>query len=991
MNKKRGMVLLIVLVLLATMSVAAVSQLDVLRSESTMTSRREQELLARAAADACMELGTALVNAYMATDPDGAGPAQRPNDFDRLLDPTTATNDEFIPSTASGWTAVSVHATGTATSRFGFKRIAVGAPTDAGCLLRFDDNVDDFAPNGTAGTTASTTSNNTDTEGPTGNACDCNCGPTPSGNNKKCTWDLSSGDPACAGLGATFEALCPGEDADCESGGECAIDDCPISAPLACPAGGGTGNDVRTRDRDRSIFITAVGVYPVQAGTPAVDAYAKAHARVTLKRFFSSRGASAITAGGDVNIGTNADVCGAGGIAGEDLTLASGGCVCGSTNVSTGPTNTPGCAAANCPASSPPCDPTEITTGGTPPAVPEPSLPDKNWLKLSPVDGEDLGDDTTCRVFFKAPVDPVGDYCAACSCSGSTCTWDKTNTAPFWDHCRHLENDNHLACGTGSCTGNICTFNNCENPVCPGGGTAQPAMAFIWDRTDPLCQGVSADDTLPVPCDQDPNLGNTSCGCTMGDFDADGAVDDLFWDMAADPACAVPPPSSGSMPSGAYSCSTSSSGTGQQYLTCSGAISCGAGPFMQRSTGTSAGPPNPKATCPVLSAADKERCWKPIAVLGTTSGWAPQSSEPWEQSTIIAGVEHFYPRDGAAATPNTFERTMSANGSGIPGTSWNAYCTGGAISTALTATAPGDFAYKATGVTPAWASSAQPTWHLRNITEAAMPKHVIAAFEGNLTLTTNVPGSTSAPIRWTLLVEEKFAANNNGARFCCAGCDPAACQAAAASVGPDGCINNTDQTNVDLASVYPFYDTLETLTGDPPDEMPSVPDPPPHAMLPAVLRATSDCDIQNQANFYGSVQCGSLMLNNGFCVAGGAVAWGPPRTMSCHSDCPSAPYNICMSNNAEIVGHLRSDNVGGAARSGDVCFANNAQVFGNVWIDGDLSFKNNTRLTGGVAVSGNFEAGQNMTLVNDQQWEGERGAGVVASGSRDIAVIESSW
>ncbi len=67
--------------------------------------------------------------------------------------------------------------------------------------------------------------------------------------------------------------------------------------------GEGLTSDVPFKDRDRAIYLSAIGLFPFLPGTAADDAYGAAHARVTLRRLYntSSTGSPTILAGGDVS------------------------------------------------------------------------------------------------------------------------------------------------------------------------------------------------------------------------------------------------------------------------------------------------------------------------------------------------------------------------------------------------------------------------------------------------------------------------------------------------------------------------------------------------------------------------------------------------------------------------------------------------------------------------------------------------------------------
>lgn len=97
----------------------------------------------------------------------------------------------------------------------------------------------------------------------------------------------------------------------------------------------GTANDNPFKDRDRSIFVTAIGLFPAAAAD--ADVYDRAHARVTLRRAIQRVNvfqplAPAIWAN-TVDAASNVDICGLGGVnAAGGLTAASNTCFCGQMN-----------------------------------------------------------------------------------------------------------------------------------------------------------------------------------------------------------------------------------------------------------------------------------------------------------------------------------------------------------------------------------------------------------------------------------------------------------------------------------------------------------------------------------------------------------------------------------------------------------------------------------------------------------------------------------
>lgn len=127
------------------------------------------------------------------------------------------------------------------------------------------------------------------------------------------------------------------------------------------------------KDRDRSIYLTAIGVYPYN-GTDPDGAYTRAHARVTLRRLLAMDVPStiepAVSAGGNIDLGNGGNICGTGGIqSGGNVDLGTGNltCVCGETEIETGGTGE-GPQSGGCPACAE-CAQQTYTTAGGPPSL----------------------------------------------------------------------------------------------------------------------------------------------------------------------------------------------------------------------------------------------------------------------------------------------------------------------------------------------------------------------------------------------------------------------------------------------------------------------------------------------------------------------------------------------------------------------------------------------------------------------------------------------
>ncbi|HEY1101370.1 MAG TPA: hypothetical protein VGF99_20700, partial [Myxococcota bacterium] len=210
--------------------------------------RGREESAARAIAESCADRMFAYSTSYIKEI--AAGEAQPPADFDRLLDPDGigGNGDDYLPP----GTATTTVPPGSASAfhRFRVLRLDGGA-----CLVRFDDNSDDWHP----GLGDRSTGNNTIIEGPA------------------------------------------------------------------------AADDVANRDRDRSIWVAVIGVYPAFDTTPDSELWLRAHARVSIRRFLETAGGPAVWAGDRITItdGSTA-ICGLGGMRSDTVTRGTDNvCACG--------------------------------------------------------------------------------------------------------------------------------------------------------------------------------------------------------------------------------------------------------------------------------------------------------------------------------------------------------------------------------------------------------------------------------------------------------------------------------------------------------------------------------------------------------------------------------------------------------------------------------------------------------------------------------------
>lgn len=246
------------------------------------------------------------------------------------------------------------------------------------------------------------------------------------------------------------------------SGGACAVrfddnsDDgkLPLTIPSGDSGGEGGANDEPDMDRDLSVYVTAIGLYP--AVSTDTGAYGTAHARVTLRRLVQLSNtfqplAPALWAN-NINLGNNNDICGAGGaMASGGVTTDNNSCICGATQTNAPPagsnpvTNGDTC---NCPGAQ--CPPAQVTVGGPPPAPPvnvhwasvrdgpggaqENMLDNEGWgraLEIDPVGDPQPTSSGEGTVGDPATVNDIGGA-AICSIygkvNGELYIWDRSDT-----------------------------------------------------------------------------------------------------------------------------------------------------------------------------------------------------------------------------------------------------------------------------------------------------------------------------------------------------------------------------------------------------------------------------------------------------------------------------------------------------------------------------------------------------------------------------------
>ena len=237
------------------------------------------------------------------------------------------------------------------------------------------------------------------------------------------------------------------------------------------------GAELVHRDRDGTIIATAIGLYPVPATRDPRDAYHRAPARVTLKRFISVLAGTsseptpaadagppvpsepAIWTAGTLSLNSNDSICGGGGIQANNITsVAAGSCVCGEVRTTSDPPTYAPAADCSAAAYDPGCIP---------------------W------------DDATV------------DSCEALS---------TTTGAPD----AKVLNVPTIAWNASAAFGPVHTQDVCEFYFWHSATVGNPSGAddvFVWDHTDTAnsCHVPVATATLPNPCDWS-NVNAVTCG-----------------------------------------------------------------------------------------------------------------------------------------------------------------------------------------------------------------------------------------------------------------------------------------------------------------------------------------------------------------------------------------------------------------------------------------------------------------------------------------------
>lgn len=337
----RGFVIIVVMLMLTVATAVALSQFTVVANQSVASVRVDEEIQARATGEACLALMQTYVENYIGTSPPGFNFV----DFDLLLDRDRVkdSTDDFLPS-------------------FGTRTLVPRtlSPTTGATAAAHQWM---FLPR----------------PGP----------PSAAPNQAGCLLRLEDNSDdafptSSLPVGTTDNTT--------------ALTPLPVPSPEGATA---ASRDNPLRDRDRSIYITVIGLYPFLPGTAVDAAYERAHARVTLRRLFATSNPvetpPAILACDDVSLAGNASVTGLGGIQGDNVAYAGSNCGCGNVVANTHPVGPMGTCGASC--VNPPA-----LAAGTPGACTAPTLPNATYYMDNKGFGDagshvnNIGNDSTCKV-----------------------------------------------------------------------------------------------------------------------------------------------------------------------------------------------------------------------------------------------------------------------------------------------------------------------------------------------------------------------------------------------------------------------------------------------------------------------------------------------------------------------------------------------------------------------------------------------------------------
>lgn len=218
-------------------------------------------------------------------------------------------------------------------------------------------------------------------------------------------------------------------------------------------------------DRDGAVFVTSIGFFPVDpaCADPCTNAYGRAHARVTQRRFLSASPSTstqvAIQAGNNVHLKENSAICGEGGLGAGSTSYNAGAlstCICGTQDIGLGApsvecsgggsssTEAPGCPCTSPPSIDAPPPPPLPPPPAPLPAAPGTTIPFMDKSAFAVPSGTNVGNNNACEIYVLMKDSPTA-----------------------------------------------------ANPRVPS-----LANVYVWDRSDAGC-GSDASATVPLPADAD--------------------------------------------------------------------------------------------------------------------------------------------------------------------------------------------------------------------------------------------------------------------------------------------------------------------------------------------------------------------------------------------------------------------------------------------------------------------------------------------------------
>ncbi|MDP2345259.1 MAG: hypothetical protein Q8O67_30220 [Deltaproteobacteria bacterium] len=703
------------------------------------------------------------------------------------------------------------------------------------------------------------------------------------------------------------------------------------------------GRDVPNRDRDRAIFMTAIGLFPVlpdvaASCTSTTDptlclAYERAHARVTIRRLFATTNPPqtppAVQACDDVTIAGTADICGLGGVQGDAVSDALTTCGCG---VYTGNSVTPATPPAPCLTCPDGCSAPSVSVAAPPPCTP-PVIPNNTYY----MDNRGFGNPGSNFNNIGGTIRSVPGGIKSCKFyidrDGRSFVWDVTDTYAN----EPADENGDLNFGpltafvvptSGTPTADQVIPNtpvhNCANytGIDDGTGTGNRFVELPckWDTTSSATPTAAelADGDLPgehVTCDftnTNLKLRQTPCWKPIADL-GNGAK--------------------GGSGSGAFgNGDITIGGIGATLSTIPAALSK-TGPHTEMSSNENSkdllfvrGQPIPNIRDQTQMFAtgllSTTMCGDPNGCFECTGNLAGDNNDWW---TECEGANSAFQRPC-----NDFHSHAHQNNDHIP---W-----------------PAVFAW-----------------------DVAPGKQIDFEFAGG-----------PRPLNVTILSSGKIAFVGN-IPFCCAECGEG-----------DSCTAPTTSPGI----VDKFIAAADCVVGGSQIPDPSFAVPPivpgPVQFIPSgygyAFKTDGDCFISGNSTVIGDIECNAIAVPNSPCLVGNLLVTGSSLSVGCTGGgCspslagtgiplkPGSPnVGVCLSGVARVLGDIYSQ--------GSVCATSNSNYTGDIFTLGNASFASNFVLNGQVFANQDVNISSNATI----NFTG--GSQVISAGSQGVTTfMETSW